>query len=95
MITTKDLRMVRGQTYPLLFTVKSALGARVDLTGATVHFSVRTDLKAQPIIHKLSPGTGAVVLHRLATHLGSSRFRWLVVTRHRWCQVTTTTMPGL
>ena len=70
MITTKDLRMVRGQTYPLLFTVKSALGARVDLTGATVHFSVRTDLKAQPIIHKLSPGTGAVVLPQTGDTLG-------------------------
>jgi hypothetical protein len=70
MITTKDLRMVRGQTYPLLFTVKSALGARVDLTNATVHFSVRTDLKAQPIIHKFSPVSGAVVLPQTGDTLG-------------------------
>lgn len=70
MITTKDLRMVRGQTLPLRCTVKNAMGARVDLTGATAHLSVRTDLKAAPIIHKFSPGTGIVLAAQTGDTLG-------------------------
>lgn len=70
MITTKELRMLRGQTLPVLFTVKNHIGARVDLTGATAHFSVRTDLKAAPIVHKISPAGGIALAPQSGATLG-------------------------
>lgn len=70
MIATKELRMVRGQTFPVLFTVKNHVGARVDLTGATAHLSVRTDAKAAPVVHKSSPSAGVSLAVQSGLTLG-------------------------
>lgn len=61
MIKTYDLRKVRGTTIRLKLTVKDEAGQKVDLTGATVHLRVRTDLKAAALISKSSPSTGITI----------------------------------
>lgn len=61
MITTHDLRMVRGQTLKLRGTVVDEVGARQDLTAAVVHLRIRTDFKAAALISKSSPATGIAI----------------------------------
>lgn len=53
MITTKDLRMTRGQTLAVKFTVKDAKRLPVDLTSAKAYLWVRADMKVDATI-KLS-----------------------------------------
>ena len=69
-IKTKDLRMVRGTTLRLTFTVKDERGVAVDLTGATAHVRVRPDLKAAPVITKSSPASGVVISTQTGSTLG-------------------------
>lgn len=80
MISTYDFSMVRGQTKPLLFTVRYARGYPsvggqvVDLTGATAYFRVRPDMKAAPVVSLSSATTGIVI----ATQTGSTKGQFTV-----------------
>lgn len=54
MITTKDLRMVRGQQFVATFTVKDTRGATVNLDAYDVYMAVRADLKVDPTLKMTS-----------------------------------------
>jgi hypothetical protein len=69
-IKTKELRKVRGTTIKLTITVRDQDGALVDLTGATAHLRVRTDLKSTAIIQKSSPASGIVLSAQSGATLG-------------------------
>ena len=58
---TKHLRMVRGQTLRLTFTVKDEDGVPVDLTGASAYLHIRPDIKAAAIV-QLAVGTGITIM---------------------------------
>lgn len=47
---TRHIQMVRGQTFSFTETVRDENNARVDLTDAKVHFSMRTNPKSTPIV---------------------------------------------
>lgn len=78
MIATRDIRMVRGTTLRLTFTVKDETGKVVDLTGATAHLRVRPDLKAAPVITKSSPATGIVI----STQTGTTKGQFVATVPH-------------
>lgn len=54
-INGKQLQIVRGVTLTLVLTVRDSNKALVDLTGSTIHFSVKKDINsASPVVHKNS-----------------------------------------
>jgi len=61
MITTMALTCVRGQTLPLVATVRDYKNQLVDLTGATCYLTVRTDEKAAAALIALQTGSGIVL----------------------------------
>jgi len=57
MIKTRDIPIVRGQTFVARFTVKDQSGARVDLTGATAYMWIRADIKVDAVVKLASAAT--------------------------------------
>lgn len=75
MLRTKDIPMVRGQTMPILFTVKDQKGARQDLTGAVAYMWIRADMKVDAAVKLASAVTsghrvGIVLADQTAEHKG-------------------------
>ena len=66
MITTKVLQCVRGQTLPLIFTVRDYQGALLDLTGASAFVTVRTDALATVTTIALTAGSGTIISNQTA-----------------------------
>lgn len=75
MLKSRDIQVVRGQTLPVLFTVKDHLKQRVDLTGAVAYMWIRADAKVDASIKLASAVTaghrvGIVLADQTADHKG-------------------------